>query len=344
MLPKEAILFIEEAIKSQITSIDAIHNSGSNRQYYRIFSKNASFIFTDSKNTAENQSFFYFSKIFKTNDFLVPNLIAVHQNQEYYLQEDIGNQSLLDDLLNNNYHINTFNFYQKSIENLAQLQLFSKENIDFNQCYDFKVFDEKVVWNDLFYFKNYFLDKIDIPYKKSCLIDDFQKITTKINHFKKDYFLYRDFQARNIYIHQNEPYFIDFQGGMQGFLGYDLVSLLWQAKANLPLAWKEELKDSYFNIFSKVNEIEKDELQNQYETSLVLRFYQLLGAYGLIGLVEKKSHFIESILHHLENLDYLLQNNLLVEYPELERVTQFFVSKEGKNLIKNIVKDASNQH
>jgi aminoglycoside/choline kinase family phosphotransferase len=342
LLPKEAIIFIEETIQDQLISIVAIHNSGSNRQYYRIFTKNASYIITDSKNIEENQSFFYFSKVFKANDFLVPNLIAVHPNQEYYLQEDIGNQSLLDNLLNNNFNLITLEFYKKSIDNLAQLQLFSKENLDFNQCYDFKIFDEKVVWNDLFYFKKYFLDKIDIPYKKSNLIDDFQKITSKINHFKKDYFLYRDFQARNIYIYQNQPYFIDFQGGMQGFLGYDLVSLLWQAKANLPLNWKEELKNRYFNIFNKANEIKQEELQSQYETSLILRFYQLLGAYGLRGLVEKKSHFLESILHHLENLDYLLQNNLLLEYPELERVTQFFVSSEGKNLIKNIVKNASN--
>ena len=129
------------------------------------------------------------------------------------------------------------------------------------------------------------MDKLDFPYKKSSLIDDFQKITSKINHFKKDYFLYRDFQGRNIYIYENQPYFIDFQGGMQGFLGYDLVSLLWQAKANLPLTWKEELKNRYFNIFSKVNLINQEDFQNQYDTSLILRFYQLLGAYGLRGLV-----------------------------------------------------------
>lgn len=334
MIPQEAIFFIEDIIKSKISKIDAIHNSGSNRQYFRVFSNENSFIFTNSLNIEENNSFFYFSKSLYANDFLVPKLLAIHENQKWYLQEDIGNMALLDFVLENNYNINSYNFYEKSLKELARLQLFSKTNIDFNQCYDFKTFDEKVVLNDLFYFKNYFLDKLDIPYKKSQLINEFQSITVEIKSINSDYFLYRDFQGRNIYIHNDKPYFIDFQGGMQGFIGYDLVSLLWQAKANLPMEWKEKLKNYYFDFFINTNEMTLQELQHQYDLALVLRFYQLLGAYGLRGLVEKKKHFLESILHHLGNLEYLIKNNLLKKHPELHRITVFFVSNEGREFIR----------
>ena len=333
MISQEAIFFIEEAIKSKISKIDAIHNSGSNRQYFRIYSEKKTYIFTNSLNTQENKSFFYFSKNFYANDFLVPKVLAIHENKEWYLQEDIGNKALLDYVLENNYSDVAFDFYEKSLKELAKLQIFSKNKIDFEKCYDFKIFDEKVVWNDLFYFKNYFLDKLDIAYKKSTLIDEFQLIANKIKSFKMDYFLYRDFQARNIYIYNKKPYFIDFQGGMQGFIGYDLVSLLWQAKANLPNEWKEKLKNYYFDFFINANEMTLLELQKQYDLALVLRFYQLLGAYGLRGLVEKKSHFLESILYHLKNLEYLIKNNLVIEYPELHRITKFFVSDDGREFI-----------
>ncbi len=338
MIPKEAVFFIENTLQSKVNRLEAITNSGSNRQYFRIFTSEKTYIFTKSLNIDENQSFFYFSNKFNENDFLVPKLIAVNEDQQFYLQEDIGNQSLLDFVLNENYNENAYQYYEKSLEELAKLQMFSKTNIDFQQCYDFKIFDEKVVLNDFFYFKSYFLDKLDIAYKKSDLIIDFQLIAEKIKIFKMGYFLYRDFQARNIFIHKNQPYFIDFQGGMNGFIGYDLVSILWQAKANLPNEWKEKLKKHYFDFFINTNDMTLKGLQYQYEISLVLRFFQLLGAYGLRGLVEQKTHFLESILHHLENLKYLIHNNLLVEYPELQRITAFFITNEGKNLIKNHIK------
>jgi len=40
-------------------------------------------------------------------------------------------------------------------------------------------------------------------------------------------------------------YFIDFQGGMQGGLSYDVASLLWQAKAELSQEWKDQVLAYY---------------------------------------------------------------------------------------------------
>ena len=330
MISLKAENFLKQHIRENISQIEPIINSGSKRLYYRVFTKTNSFILTISANIEENQSFVYFANVFKKHQIHVPALIAANEDLTIYLQEDIGNEALLDKLIADNYSENTFQLYKNSLLELANLQIKTKANIDYNQCYDFKKFDKHVVLNDLFYFKDFFVERLNLPYCKNLLITEFFDIANDISNFDNSYFLYRDFQARNIFVKQNQPYFIDFQGGMQGFLGYDLVSLIFQAKANLPLEWQTHLKNHYAKYFIEQGLISSEQFDIQYNYSLILRFLQLLGAYGLRGLVEKKPHFLESIVHHYKNLEILLNKNLLDKYSETKKIIQFIVSVEGK--------------
>lgn len=338
MLSLQAEVFLNNSLHNQVTSIVPITNSGSNRNYYRIFTSTKSFILTISEFVKENQSFFYLTELFQKFDINVPTVLAVNQDKTIYLQEDIGDLALLDVLLKEGYNNETYQFYQKSLSQLANLQIKSKNTIDYNNCYDFKAFDKHQVLNDLFYFKDFFIERLNIPYSKNQLINDFFQIVEVIQSFDHSYFLFRDFQARNIFINNNEAYFIDYQGGMQGFLGYDLVSLIFQAKANLTEDWQQKLKNHYAGIFINNGLINQEQFDLQYNMSMVIRFLQILGAYGLRGLVEKKAHFLESILHHYKNLQLLLDLNLLKPYPEIERLILFIVSKEGKELINQLIK------
>lgn len=340
MFNQKLVEFAESVLENEyILRYESINNSGSNRQYYRIFTETKSYILTENDFIAENQSFVYFANLFKSQQIYVPNLIGVNQDYSAYLQEDIGDSSLLEVLIKDGFNDLTLQLYQQSLSELAHLQISTKGQIDYKNCFDFNIFDEKVVMNDLFYFKDFFVERLKIPYCKKQLITEFFQIAGTIKTFDNRYFLYRDFQARNIFIRNIQPYFIDFQGGMQGFIGYDLVSLIWQAKANLPDDWKNQLKKHYAQKFIEKNLITKNQFDIQYNTSLILRFYQILGAYGLRGLVEKKQHFMESILLHLKNLDFLLNQNSLSPYPEMERLTKFMVSKQGQHHIKNLIKD-----
>ncbi len=328
--------FLKQHIREKISQIEPITNSGSNRLYYRVFTNTNSFILTISSNIEENQSFVYFANVFKNLQIHVPALIAANEDFTAYLQEDIGNEALLDKLIAENYSENSFQLYKNSLSELAYLQIKTKDNIDYNLCYDFKKFDKHIVLNDLFYFKDFFVERLNVPYSKNLLISEFFNLADAVSNFDNSYFLYRDFQARNIFVKQNQPYFIDFQGGMQGFLGYDLVSLIFQAKANLPKTWQKQLKDYYANYFIEKGLISTKQFDVQYNYSLILRFLQLLGAYGLRGLVEKKPHFLESIVHHYKNLEILLNKNLLDNYSETKKIIQFIVSVEGKKHINQL--------
>ena len=330
--------FLKNNICDKILQIIPITNSGSNRNYYRIFTAPNSYILTESNFIQENKSFIYFDKLFKKNQINVPHLIAVNEDFTLYLQEDIGNIALLDVLQKEGFNNNSYQLYKESLSQLAFLQIKTRGLVDYTKCYDFQIFRDRLVLNDLFYFKDFFIERLNIPYKKSQLINEFFQIGEKFNSFENSYFLFRDFQARNIYIKNDKPYFIDFQGGMQGYLGYDLVSLIFQAKANLPEAWQNDLKNHYVNIFIQQGLISEKKFEQQYEMSLILRFLQILGAYGLRGLVEKKAHFLESIIHHFKNLELLIKKDLLKTYPEIRRLLEFIISNEGKKTIEQIIK------
>ena len=121
-------------------------------------------------------------------------------------------------------------------------------------------------------------------------------------------------------VKDNELYFIDFQGGRKGPLNYDVVSLLYQVKAQIPQAVRNELIQYYkeeMKQFVNPEEVKFDTYQPNF---VYLRLLQVLGAYGFRGLIQKKSHFIESIPYALKELKIWSENHPLKDYPELQKV------------------------
>ena len=205
------------------------------------------------------------------------------------------------------------------------------KGLDYTQCVTSKYFGKHSILTDLLYYKYYFLDTLQYPYDKQALIDEFELLSDQlaVNHF--DNFMFRDFQSRNIMVHQEEVYFIDFQGGMQGGLPYDVASLLWQAKAGLSNEWKEKLLNHYIQELQKLlpGSIEASAFKKQYNGFVLLRLLQVMGAYGFRGLFERKAHFLSSIPLGLENLKSFLQTyDLDKDTPVFASILKWMVSDE----------------
>jgi len=162
---------------------------------------------------------------------------------------------------------------------------------------------------DLLYFKYYFLDALRKPYDKQRLIDDFEALSTYLTHTEYKYFMFRDFQSRNIMVKDGDVYFIDFQGGMKGAPQYDVASMVWQAKANLPEDWKANLLEDYMDSFETItgNDLDRNIFRSQYNGYVLIRLLQVLGAYGFRGLFERKAHFLTSIPQALKNLKAFIE-------------------------------------
>jgi aminoglycoside/choline kinase family phosphotransferase len=261
----------------------------------------------------------------------VPEICAINEAYTLYIQEDFGDQSLLKELEKQGYNDHVYGFFRQSLEELAHLQIMGDDGLDYSWAITSREFGKQAILSDLLYFKYYFLDTLEIPYDKERLIDDFEALSTYLTHVDHKYFMFRDFQSRNIMLKDDKVHFIDFQGGMKGALQYDVASLLWQAKAELSDDWKDRLLEDYMDVVERLldKKIDRTRFVSQYNGYVLIRLLQVLGAYGFRGLFERKAHFLISIPLALRNFRAFMSNKQVgIVLPEFERLLQLMVQDE----------------
>ncbi len=306
-----------------------IAESGSARKYYRIVTDKRTLIGTYSENTEENEAFLTFSKHFHDLELNVPEVFAVNGEKTCYLQSDFGDDNLFAhvqrELIANGGPSTgsgtLISLYKKALSHLVKLQVLGHQGLDYSKAYPTERFDRQAILDDLNYFKYYFVKPHEeIDFNETRLGKDFETFADFVNQAPCDFFMYRDFQSRNIMVKDGELYFIDFQGGRKGPLNYDVVSLLYQVKAQIPQSVRDELIQYYkeeLKQFVNPDEVNFDLYQPYF---VYLRLLQVLGAYGFRGLIQKKSHFIESIPYALKELKTWSEKHPLNDYPELQNV------------------------
>ena len=313
-------------------SIDVLPISGSERRYFRLNEKNGSVIGTYGANVKENESFIYFSHHFHKKNLAVPEIFAVSDDRMYYLQQDFGDTSLLNCLEADGFTQPVYDLFKKSLAALASLQINGDKGLDYKKCLTNKEFGKQAIMADLLYFKYYFLDALRKPYDKQKLIDDFEALSNYLTHTEYKYFMFRDFQSRNIMVTDDDTvHFIDYQGGMKGAPQYDVASMLWQARANLPDQWKYDLLEDYIDAFENVinQSVNRNIFHNQYNGYVLIRLLQVLGAYGFRGLFERKAQFLTSIPLALNNLkEFILNQSLGIVVPEFSKVLKICLADE----------------
>jgi aminoglycoside/choline kinase family phosphotransferase len=321
----------EQYSVSPVTQIDRLPQAGSERHYFRIHTQGMSYIATAGENIQENEAFIYFSNQFHQKQLPTPEILYCSADKKIYLQQDFGDLSLLNQLEEKGFTDPVYALYKKSLQQLAQLQVKGDQGLDYNQCLTNTEFGKQAIMADLLYFKYYFLDALRRPYDKQKLMDDFEALSNYLSHTEYKYFMFRDFQSRNIMVTpDNEVHFIDYQGGMKGAPQYDVASLLWQAKANLSDEWKRLLLEDYIDAFEKVVNVpvDRDVFRSQYNGYVLIRLLQVLGAYGFRGLFERKAHFLTSIPLALQNLQWFINHQTVgLSLPEFKKVLELCTSE-----------------
>lgn len=332
---EKALTIIEELASGYFNTksldIQLLPQSGSDRRYFRIRHAEKSLIATFNLNVAENNTFIYFTNHFRKKGLHVPEILAFHESGTAYLQSDLGDDSLLMALENQGHTEGVKQLFAESLKELARLQVKGDENLDYNKCLTAKEFGKQAIVSDLLYFKYYFLDTLQKPYDKQALINDFDALANYLTHAEYKFFMFRDFQSRNIMLKEGKPYFIDYQGGMKGAPQYDVASMLWQARANLSEEWKVDLLESYLDSLDEyvAKPINRSVFKNQYYGYVLIRLLQVLGAYGFRGLFERKAHFLSSIPLALRNLKWFVENRPMgIHVPEFSRILDITISDE----------------
>lgn len=326
--------------------------SGSARRYFRFRRPDGStFLGVYHADAHENAAYLDFSRQFEAKGLPIPHVLYQDALQPVYFVTDAGEHVLYDWLQQlkdgcpqaQTAGVAVPTVYRRVIDRLIDFQYRGGQDFDYRAAYPYEAFDEKAIYADLNYFKYYFLKLSGTPFDERALEADFQKLTALLGAAPREVFMCRDFQSRNILLGAPLPgtaaaetpamrtyaetvplTFIDFQGGRRGPAAYDLATLLYEAKADLTPALREELLQYYISRTAKTYPYPAGrDFVTDFYGFVFLRIFQAMGAYGLRGLYERKAVFLQSIPHAIANLGRLLDGGRLpADLPEIARVIQ----------------------
>ncbi|MGO9778056.1 MAG: phosphotransferase [Terracidiphilus sp.] len=264
----------------------------------------------------ENLAFLEYSRHFRRHGLPVPEIYAEDLSAGAYLEEDLGDTTLFEFLglhrSGESIAPEVMEAYRKVVSVLPRFQVEAGRDLNYKVCYPRSSFDRLSIAWDLNYFKYYFLRLAGVPFNEQALEVDFSRLTKFLLNAERDYFLYRDFQSRNVMLRSGQPFFLDYQGGRKGALQYDIASLLFDGKADLPPQMRQELLDYYLDCLATHIPVDRDAFMEHYYGYVYVRILQALGAYGFRGFYERKAHFLQSVPYALKNLRWLAEH---VELP-----------------------------
>jgi aminoglycoside/choline kinase family phosphotransferase len=308
----------------------------SERRLYRLSNAEQSAIGILYHAREENVAFLEFTRHFRRHGLPVPEIYGEDLKRGAYLEEDLGDVALYDFLSKYRSGANilppVLQAYRKVVAILPRFQVEAGRDLNYNVCYPRDAFDRQSITWDLNYFKYYFLRLSGTPFNEQKLENEFRKLTAFLLKADGEYFFYRDFQSRNIMLRDGEPFFLDYQGGRRGALQYDIASLLFDAKADLPPEFRQQLLEEYLTKLGKFIALDREAFLRYYYGFVYIRIMQALGAYGFRGFYERKTHFLLSVPYALANVRWLLNNvELPVKLPTLMKAFRSMVSSETLN-------------
>jgi aminoglycoside/choline kinase family phosphotransferase len=325
----------EQHFRSPVEQVRPLQGQlgGSGRKIIRLTGERVSAIGILYDVREENAAFLEFSRHFHKHGLPVPEIYAEDLDHGAYLEEDFGDTSLFEFLSKHRTGDNigpaVVEVYRKVIATLPRFQIEAGRDLNYKVCYPRDSFDRQSIAWDLNYFKYYFLRLAGIPFSEQALEDDFERLIEFLLSAPREYFLYRDFQSRNIMLRDGQPYFLDYQGGRKGALQYDVASLLYDAKADLPHELRQQLLDHYLETLGGFVAVKREEFLRHYYAYVYIRIMQALGAYGFRGFYERKVHFLQSVPYALKNLRWLLHNvTLPIALPTLTAAFHSMLASE----------------
>ena len=315
-------------------SVLEMAGDGSSRRYHRIRGADGrTAIGAIGPDRAENRAFLSYSRSLRRAGLPVPEIYAADEEAGVWLEQDLGDTTLFDALEEARsagpagFPEEMIPVYERVLSWLPRFQVDGHRAVDYGVAYPRAAFDRQSIAWDLNYFKYHFCKLAHLPFDEARMEKDFRRLASFLLRADTDFFLYRDFQSRNVMLRDGEPWFIDYQGGRRGAPQYDVASLLYDAKADLPDPLRERLLEGYLDALAARVPVDRPRFRELYRGYVLVRVLQALGAYGYRGFFERKPRFLRSVPYAARNLERILARGLPVPVPELETVLGRIVTR-----------------
>lgn len=299
---------------------------GSDRLFFRCRAGRRSLIVilpspTLNQAEAEARASFFIGRHLYDRGVAVPRPYAYDEESAGVIFEDIGTVLLYDEVSRPAVRSTAIKkYYSQALAALAVFQIRGGQDFNPDFCWDTKRYDHGLMLErECHYFSREFCRGYLTVSPPAGLEDDFSRLVKRVGRVSADYLLHRDFQSRNLMIHNDGVKIIDFQGSRLGPLAYDPASLLNDPYVNLAHSWRRELLSVYLRELTKYTAVSELEFMESYYHIALLRNLQVLGAYSFLSRVKGKIFFKRFIAPAFSDLLALLRGELKGVYPHLQR-------------------------
>jgi len=299
-------------------SITSIQGDGSDRRIYRLRGETGTVVGVWGDNLQVNRAFLAFTKVFSHHGLSVPELYAVSLDGNSYLLQDLGEVSFSHWLhmqkQDEGLSREAIRMYETVLHELVRFQIDASPSIEGAYFCKFSSFGLDAMRFDVRYFREMFLNQLcSLPIDDVAYERDAETLIRQLLTAERQYFLYRDFQSRNVMILDGAPYFIDYQSGMWGALQYDVASLLYDSTGMLTDSERTHLLDSYLDEVSKRITVDRKNFLHLFNGFAIIRMMQALGAFGNLGVRKGKTWFLTYIPSRLAALAKIVSTSDILE-------------------------------
>ena len=229
---EEAANWIKNTTGSDEYTISPLRQEASSRSYYRITTKEQSYILAiqskeaPEKNFAASGSsaakFLYAAKLLENNSVRVPEIYAFSEDLHFMLQEDLG-----DVTLDTHKKLDNKIVLEQALDQLSLIYSVDQDVL--------KAFSYDDLFKQTSNFLNIFKDRnITLSKDEIALINALRKKLVELIMNQPFLPTHNDFERRNFIYFKQQIYIIDFQDLNVGPMGMDLASLLYEHDFDYP--------------------------------------------------------------------------------------------------------------
>jgi len=326
---EDLVRFARGYLQEDSLSWEEIAGEGSGRRFYRITAKDGSWVVMvhehpsrDRRGVTENDSFLYIAQHLKGKGLPVPEIYHHDRTRGWFIMEDLGDCHLQAAVMGiKGDQGRLIETYHGVIDVLVLIQVEGGKGFDLARTHNVP-YDQAfmLAWESGYFHFAFLVDYLGLDIPDEKLREELEDLALRAVTAPQDYFLYRDFQSRNIMIRDGEVGLVDFQGGRLGPLQYDLASLLLDPYVDLDGEVQEELLAYYLEHIQEWIPLDPQEFRTLYPFVALHRAMQVLGAFAFLTKARGLGFFRSYIPPALGNLRTLLGDTCFDPYKKLKRV------------------------